>query len=525
MTSPDTVATTPALAVRNMTKTFGAVRVLTRVNLEVRRGEVHALLGQNGSGKSTLIKCLAGVHTPDHGCEIDVNGVRLPTHYPPSEARRHRLAFVHQDLGLIEDLTVAENLALGEGFERLGPLIHRRRQHRRALEVLDRFGFAIHPAACVRDLSVTARTLVAIARALQSTADSGCLILDEPTAALPDADADTLFSAVLAARAAGMGIVYVTHRLEEVTRIADRATVLRDGRVDSTFDVPGMTTTRLFQEIVGSDHTHTGTTVPSRAGNRRTGAPVLTATNLSGPRVTDASLHVKRGEIVGIAGLAGSGRSELARLLFGAQPVHHGSRHLDGALLPSGKPRASMRHGMAMVPENRRRDGCVLTMSVAENITLGKLPTHGRVFLDRRVERTAVANAINDFDIRPTEPKTVIRSLSGGNQQKAVLAKWLARQPKVLILDEPVQGIDVGAKDEIVTVLRREADRGTAILVIDSDFTNLEQLCDRVYVLRDGRIVDELHGDSLTAQRMSAATFGVTDDEAQPIPLTPEAAQ
>lgn len=523
-TDVTTTAMHSALTVTNMSKTFGSVRVLNGVNLTVRKGEVHALLGQNGCGKSTLIKCLAGVHTPDHGTKIEVNGVQLPSHYPPSDARRHRLAFVHQDLGLLEDLTVAENLALGVGFERVGPLLHIERQHRRAKAVLERFGLAVSPAAHVRDLSVTARTLVAIARALQPADGEDiamdCLILDEPTAALPDADAEILFAAVRAARAAGVGVVYITHRLEEVTRIADRATVLRDGETVATFDVAGMTAGQLFTALVGPAVARTATSRPERTA----GAPVFTAANLSGPRVRDASLYVRRGEIVGIAGLAGSGRSELARLLFGAQHLHTGQRQIDGRALTSGEPRQSMRHGIAMVPENRRRDGCVLSMNVTENLTLSKIPTYRRVFVRRRGEQRDVATAITEMDIRPADPTAAMRSLSGGNQQKVVLAKWLARAPKFLILDEPVQGIDVGAKEEIVSLLDDEAARGTAILVIDSDFTNLERICDRVYVLRAGRIVDELYGDNLTAARMSAATFGVETEEPESISSSTEVA-
>ena len=530
MTIDNAPGTPRALTVTNMSKTFGAVRVLNDVDLDVRKGEVHALLGQNGSGKSTLIKCLAGVHSPDHGCTIDVNGVRLPAHYAPNEARHHRLSFVHQDLGLLEDLTVAENLALGIGFERVGPIINFGRQHRRAKATLDHFGFAISPMAYVRDLSITARTLVAIARALQPAADGGqaamdCLILDEPTAALPDTDADVLFDAVHAARGAGVGILYVTHRLEEVTRIADRATILRDGHRVATIEVAGMSTSQVFSAIVGRGETPTGGPESRQATDNRIGEPIFTGTSLSGPRVKDASLYLRRGEIVGIAGLAGSGRSELARLIFGAQPLDSGQRHFNGLPMSFGSPRESMRNGMAMVPENRRRDGCVLPMTVAENITLNKIPTLGRILLHRRDERAIVASTMTGFDIRPRDPGVVIRSLSGGNQQKAVLAKWLARGPQFLILDEPVQGIDVGAKEEIWSTLQDEAASGTAVLLVDSDFMNLEKLCDRVYVMRTGRIVDELTGESMNAQRMSAATFGVADQDAQLIPLIQEVAQ
>lgn len=483
---------------------------------------MHALLGQNGSGKSTLIKCLAGIHRPDTGAVIDVAGQTLPAAMAPSEAQHYGLAFVHQDLGLLPNMTVAENLAMQTGFTHRGPFITWRAQRRAATAVLESFGLALRPTALVRDLPVTARTLLAIARAFQPGRDSTvplrCLVLDEPTAALPDNDAELLFDAIERVRSARVGVVYVTHRLEEVLRIADRATVLRDGQKTATLAARGSSQRQLVQAIIGRPD---GDALPESAGAElqsaeTTGAVALEVSDLAGVRVREATFTIRSGEIVGVAGLAGSGRSELARLIFGAQSRTGGVIRVAGRALPGGvTPKQAMRAGLALVPEDRRREGCVLTMTTAENVTLAQLPTVGPGLLNVRRERRLAVDSIRALDIRPADPKRQIGTLSGGNQQKAVLAKWLNRRPSVLVLDEPVQGVDVGAKADIFTQLRHAVAQGLAVLVIDSDFENLALLCDRVLVLRSGAVVEELAGDRITAARMSAATFGVKDDTLQ----------
>lgn len=510
------IGSAPALSITELSKSFAGIPVLKSVSFEIAPGEVHALLGQNGSGKSTLIKCLAGVHRPDSG-RIQVSGHTLPAAFAPSEARRFGVAFVHQDLGLIDDMTVAENLGIGIGFERSGPLVDWRAQRRRTQEVLETFGLAISPNAVIRDLPVTARTLIAIARAFQKRHEAGlpelaCLILDEPTAALPDNDAELLFEAIARVTATGVGVGYVTHRLGEVFRLTTRATVLRDGAVTETLQIEGLGRRDLFTAIVGRSSDETLTVRPPR-DERTTATEVLRAEGLTGARVRDASLTVGSGEIVGVAGLAGSGRSELARLLFGAQDAISGVVSIDGRGVPTGDTAAAIKAGVALVPEDRRRDGCVLEMSIAENVTLAQLPTTALGFLDLGAERRAVRRAVEEFDIRPTDPSRTLTTLSGGNQQKVVLAKWLARSPRLLILDEPVQGVDVGAKEDIFGMLRSAAAGGAAVLVIDSDFDNLATLCDRVVVMRAGRIVENLGGDRLTTENMSSSTFGVDDTE------------
>ncbi len=510
------------LQVQALSKTFSGVRVLIDVGLTVQAGEVHALLGQNGSGKSTLIKCLAGVHRADSGATTNVAGRRLPDSYAPSEASSFGLAFVHQDLGLLGDMTVAENLALGTGFARSGPLISWRRQRQRARDALDAFGLDLPVGTRVRDLPVTARTLLAIARAFQphpgTAAPLSCLVLDEPTSALPDHDAELLFTAIERVTAAGAGVLYVTHRLEEVFRIAARATVLRDGQHVGTHRIADITRRELVDAIIG-DRAVQPRRPATGVDSRRTApaAPVaFRATGLSGVRVRDADLSVRRGEIVGLAGLAGSGRSELARLVAGAQTPTAGHRQVGGRPLVTAYPRDAIRAGIAMVPEDRRREGCVLTMSVAHNLTLPG-PAAGRLgLLDLRRERRQVAEEIGRAGIRPADPDRTLSTLSGGNQQKVVVAKWLARHPALLVLDEPVQGIDVGAKADLFAQVRHAASGGMAALVVDSDFDNLVELCDRVLVIRAGRLVDELAAARLTYEEISRVTFGVPDEHPSP---------
>jgi ribose transport system ATP-binding protein len=507
----------PALSVQHLSKSFGQRRVLSDVSFDIPPGKVHALLGQNGSGKSTLIKCLAGVHKPDPGGSVRVGGKLLPHSYPPSQSKRHHLAFVHQDLGLIADMTVMENLALGEGFKRRGPFIRWRDQRRQAQRLLSDFALRINPNTLIRDLPITQRTLLAIARALQTTGgrtagELACLVLDEPTAALPDHDAEVLFAAISRVTKAGVAVAYVSHRLEEVFRLADSVSVLRDGRLTLTSLLADLTRRSLVAEIIGdreSSARETSHATKTHLHAPRSTEPVLVVQKLCGRRVQEVSFTLSKGELVGVAGLAGSGRSELARLLFGVQPHSAGTALVKGEPFAPVTPRQAMDRGVALVPEDRRREGCVLTMNVSENMTLASPSKTALGTLDLAAERRWVFDAIRELDIRPPDPDETISSLSGGNQQKVVLAKWFARNPTILMLDEPVQGVDVGAKADIFQLLRSAAARGTALLVIDSDFDNLVELCDRVLVLSNGRIIDELSGETLTAANISSATFGL----------------
>ncbi|GAA0985808.1 sugar ABC transporter ATP-binding protein [Acrocarpospora macrocephala] len=502
-----------ALAVAGLTKAFVGRVVLDNFDIKVKRGEIHALLGQNGSGKSTFIKCLAGVYRADAG-SISVAGMALPKAFPPNAARKFGLGFVHQDLGLALDMTIADNLGLVRGFHTAGPFVRQREQARSAREILDFVGVKATPQTLVRDLPVTARTLLAIGRAvdLQDSSNLNCLVLDEPTASLPDTDAHLLFDAVRQLSSLGVAVIYVSHRLEEIERLADNVTVLRDGRKIATHQVANTTRAQLVEEILGeTSGGPRGRTATTRALDLI--APpekrALRAENISGVRVANVSFAVEPGEIVGVAGLAGSGRSELCRLLFGAQRLTGGRVWIGDTPVEDPTPAKSIRAGVAYIPEDRRGQACLMTMTVRENIMLLRSPIR-RGLIDRRRDRQVASDAIDQFDVRPRDPEALVASLSGGNQQKVMLAKWFGLQPSVIVLDEPVQGVDVGAKAQVFEYLRAAASAGAAVLVVDSDFDNLTDVCDRVLIIRQGELVGEVDGDSIDTSEITRATFGVS---------------
>jgi ABC-type sugar transport system ATPase subunit len=492
----------PALAVERLSKHFPGQLALNDVSLVVRPGEVHALLGENGSGKSTLIKCVTGIYEPERESRIVIAGQEMAIPYSSADAIRAGCGCTHQDLGLIESLTVAENLAFASGFYRgrLGN-IRWREQRRRASAHLKRFGHHISPSALVAELSQAEKTLVAIGRAL-STVGSGMgrlLILDEPTAPLPADEIDVLFTAIRQLRREGVGILFVSHQLKEVFEIADRATVLRNGRFVGTHDVDELDEQKLIELIVGRPldkyYPPVAETEPTET--------LLSVRGLCGARVKEVSFDVRAGEVVGVAGLLGSGRSELGRLVFGAQARTAGSIQLGGEEVTLTNPTDGIRAGIALIPEDRRRKGSHLSLSVRENVTLVDLQPFQRLGrLMRRSERREVDALLQRFRVRPPDGERRFATLSGGNQQKAILAKWMRLRPRLLILDEPVQGVDVGSRTEIYTLIEEAAQGGAGILMIDSEFEDLCRLCDRVLVLDRGRLVQELTGEHRTVDRI-----------------------
>ncbi len=522
------------LAVRELSKTFTGQRALDRVDFDLAAGEVHALLGQNGCGKSTLIKCLAGYYDPDPGSAVVVDGRPLPSGYQPADAAALGLVFVHQDLGLIPNLTVAENFAISRRFDR-SPLgrIGWRELHARASKHLQALGHDIDPRTVISRLSVAERTVVAIARALASAEDNArVLVLDEPTAALPDArrgrgadsrtEVELLFDAVRKVVAAGVGVIYVSHKLEEVLDLADRATVLRDGRNVATVAVPGMAERDLVHLIVG--HEVAPVRPPAAPLAQADTRPVLEACGISGRLLRDVSFALRPGEVVGVAGMLGSGRSELARILFGAQPAAAGTLAVDGRQVRFRDPVDAVRAGIALIPENRREHGGMLTLSVAHNLSLTAI----RQFFRRgritpAAVRSHVESLIHGYHIQPHDPARRFGVLSGGNQQKVVIAKWMATAPKVVIFDEPVQGVDVEARAEIYELISRAAQRGAAIVLITSELEHLLQLCTRALILRNGRLVADLPTVSLDRAALTHHVyFGAADAPARPVPRVPE---
>ena len=499
---------TATLQVTRLSKTFGGQRVLHNIEFDLQQGEIHALVGENGCGKSTFIKCLAGYYTPDVGAEISVHGRSLHIPFTPVDALVAGLSFIHQNLGLIGDLTVLENLALSRGFA-TGAMwkIDWTTERGRAAQSLEFIGPHIRPEAYVRDLTLAEQTMVAIARCLQLSENNqrSVLVLDEPTAALPREEIERLFSALRNIAAKGVSIVYVSHRLNEILRLGDRVTVLRNGRVIKTTPVAGLSERDLAHLIIGrSLDAH----YPPPAEGQAAGEIVLETCKLAGPNIRDVNLTVRAGEIVGIAGLLGSGRSELGRILFGAQKRVSGKIWLGGSEIDFQSPADGLRHGVGYVPQDRLRQGGFWRMSVAENVTMPDLSDYWRNGrLHHGEERYAVERLIQRFNIRPNAPNARFSSLSGGNQQKAILARMFRLQLKLLILDEPVQGIDIGSKSEIYRLIEQAAGDGMGVVLIDSDFEDLCRLCHRIIILNQWRITAELSGSSLAPNRVSELVY------------------
>jgi ABC-type sugar transport system ATPase subunit len=510
---------TPVLTIRGLSKTFLGQRALRDVDLEVYPGEVHALLGENGSGKSTLIKCLAGYHEPDPGAHIAIGGREVPLPYQPTDAARLGLAFVHQDLGLVPNLTVAENFALSRRYDaRLLGRIGWPAVEARAEAELATLGHAIDPRTPVGRLPIAEQTLVAIARALAEAEENArVLVLDEPTAALPDArrrvnegsrnEVDLLFEAVRQVLGRGVGVIYVSHKLHEIVDLAHRATVLRDGRRVDSLSLDDVSESELVKAIVGRDVRRAGAVTPARVTVSST-RPVLEVSDLSGPKLSGLSFTVRPGEIVGLAGMLGSGRSELARILFGAQRRTGGTIHIDGVAVDLRGPREAVRQGIALIPQDRRRDGAVLGLSVAHNLTL---PSLKAFFRRGRLQRRQLDRHANElvasYDIRPRDIAKQFRLLSGGNQQKVVIAKWLSRAPRLVIFDEPVQGVDVGARAEIFEVVRRTAEQGAGVVLASSELEPMLELCTRILVLHDGRLTADLPANGLDRHELTTYVY------------------
>jgi ribose transport system ATP-binding protein len=491
------------LSALNLSKTFSGRTVLRGVDLDVRPGEIHGLVGQNGSGKSTLIKILAGFHAPDAGASLEVHGQPIPLPLGPSEPGRLGLAFVHQDLGLFESGSVLENLRVGRYQTGLGWRISWRREREYARRALERFNVDVDPGTQVSTLSDVDRALVAIVRALDQVGQTsaGVLVLDEPTAYLPRDSADALFAAVRRIAAEGFGVIFVSHRLAEVRSLCDRVTVLRDGASVGTADTASLSERDLIARILGFSLEELYPVVPH--GEREVAVSVR---GLASANVQDLSLDVHRGEIVGLAGLLGMGHEDVPYLLFGAERAEAGTLSIEGRSHAMARltPRRAISLGIGLLPGNRLRDGGVLAATGTENMTLATLEDYfvGGL-LRRRRERAAVAEAMGRFDVRPPEPQRPFGTFSGGNQQKILVAKWFATEPKLLLLHEPSQGVDVGAKRQIFRHIRDAAAAGTAFLIASVEYEDLAHLCDRVFVFRHGRAISELSGPDLTQERIA----------------------
>lgn len=476
---------TPLVMVNAINKSFGGVRALRDVNLEVRAGEVHALLGENGAGKSTLIKILSGVHAFDSGA-IEIAG--QPVAFDsPAKSREAGIAVVYQDLSLVESLSVADNLMLGrEPLSRFG-FVRKRALMAQAGALLTQLGIPLDLKATVGSLPFAYRQMTEIAKALMG--EVRLLILDEPTSSLTSDEVRILFDAIGKVTRRGVGVIYVTHRLNEVFEISQRVTVLRDGANAGTFVTDETDMKRLVNAIVGSDRTPPASRVELQAARSVDASPVLSLSNVCHDRLRALDLTVLKGEIHGLAGLIGSGRTEILETIFGLRAVESGTFEIDGRHWLPKNPADAISQGIALVPEDRHVQGLVLDHSIERNVTLSRLPYFSRwSWMQQGAAARRAETAIRKLAVKAQGASSLVRTLSGGNQQKVVFGKWNDPRPRVLLLDEPTVGVDVGAREEIYGVVRQAARDGSGVLVVSSDLVELIELCDRISVIVNGRV-------------------------------------
>jgi len=541
----------PLLDVSGLTKRFAGVTALDGVAFELRRGEIHALLGENGAGKSTLIKVLGGIHLPDAG-DIRIDGQPVAIR-GVADADRCGIRIIHQELSLAPNLSVAENIFLGREPCRFG-FLSRQAMFAAAEALIERLGLArishhtkqtanrvpllrgssagadsLARTACgqavahrseqcgpgelrsvraiVSELSVAHQQLVEIARALST--EARILVLDEPTSSLSEAETESLFVTLNQLRSQGVGIIYISHRLEEILRLADRITVLRDGRSVGTQETSRVNQRELVRWMVGREIVDYFHRPPHHPGE-----VAFEVSDLCNDRIDNASLQIRYGEVLGVAGLVGSGRSELARAIFGVDPIDHGDIRVDGRPVSIRSPRDALKAGIVLVPEDRKREGLVMLQSVAFNVAIPWVDDWIRWAMpNNRKRREIVCRAVHGFNVKLSDPEQSIDGLSGGNQQKVLVGRWMEHRPKVLILDEPTRGVDVGAREEMFAILSALVESGMAVLLISSDLSEVLNMSHRVAVYRDGRIVRTSPAAEITAEQIMEMLTGAKTDE------------
>jgi ribose transport system ATP-binding protein len=488
------------LQLKGVRKAFNGVTVLDGVSIMVAQGSVHALLGENGAGKSTLMNILGGVLPMDQG-GILIDGLAVDI-ASPRDAKSMRIAFIHQELNIANDLTVAENLFLGSELKTAGWL-HRAEMNRRAAEVLQRLDADIEPVAMASTLDAAQKQLVEIARALLF--DARLIIMDEPTTALTEPEVHRLFERMRLLRDQGVSLIYISHKLKEIIEVCDRYTVLRDGKVVADGAIADVDETRLSDAMVGA-----ASAAPQAASSRRPGKPMLTVADLAcGRALKGVSFAVRASEIVGITGLAGDGRAELVASLFGDRSDYRGQILIQEKYANPKTPHQALASGIALIPRNRKENGIVKDLSIRENFGLAILPKISRwSWINRRGERDMIGGFRQQLRIKCANVEQEITRLSGGNQQKVILAKWLATDSPILILDNPTQGVDVGAKREIYPIISALADKGLSVIVSSAEVPELQRLCDRVLVFCQGRIVAELAGEQINEQNVMLHATG-----------------
>ena len=502
------------LAVRNLSMTFGGQRALDAVDVSIRRGEIHGLVGQNGCGKSTLIKILSGYHHPDPGGELEIDGrpVKLPVR--TGSASELGMSFVHQDLGLLPTLTVVENFRAWTISTQFEWLIRWGRERQLTEEAFARYGLSCDPRAVVGELPAVQRALLAIVRALEDIREynmddesrGGLLVLDEPTVFLPRENRENLFDVVRRGVEHGSSVLFVSHDLDEALAVTDRITVMRDGRVAGTVESAATQKDQLIEMIIGKrleafEAAHRDHTVGERSH--------VSVEGVTGGTIRDVSFALNEGEVLGLTGLVGSGFEEILYQMFGATPAQSGRMTIAGVghdLTTMSPPRA-IKAGMALIPADRQGSAGVGSLLVRDNVMLQTIQQYRPYRLDRRRYLRAAEKALHDYDVRPPEPLMDFQALSGGNQQKVVLAKWLQAAPKVLLVHEPTQGVDVGARLQVFETITQAAAQGMSVVCASSDYEQLAAICDRVLIFHDGQIMCTLVGDQITKERITQQCY------------------
>lgn len=502
------------LRVEGVSKRFGGVHALEKVELNVRRGEVHALVGENGAGKSTLIKVLGGIIPRNEG-RVTFDGVEVDFGRP-IDALHAGIAIIHQELTVMPSLTVIENMFMGRMPQRLG-VINWRELEARTRQAMSLIDLRVDPYAAVRDLTISQRQMIEIARALSVNAK--LIIMDEPNSSLTNAETERLFTVIRSLQEREIAILYVSHKIDEVLRISDRISVLRDGRYVGTLDRQEASEARIINLMVGRELHRRQASEPAQTGDL-----LLEVRNLSGPRFRDVSFQLRKGEILAFSGLVGAGRSEVARAIFGADLLTSGEIIFEGRSGRIRSPQAAIRAGIAMVPEDRKVLSLFMNMSIESNITLAELPHMSRGVTSGSGERRLAQEMVNSLDIRLNTLADPVSSLSGGNQQKTVLGRWLATRPKLMILDEPTHGVDVGAKAEIYTLIDALAADGMGVILISSELPEVLALAHRIAVMHEGRITGIVERADASEELLMAYATGVRDDFAA-IGRTPPAAK
>lgn len=485
----------PFLEIENISKTFPGVKALDSVRFDIHPGEVHALVGENGAGKSTLIKILAGVQPPDVGGTIKING-QVTQFKNAMDSIKQGISVIYQDFSLFTNLTVAENIGINEVLEKKQKVLKWNNIYKKAEQALKFIGADFDPKEIVENLSVARQQMVAIASAVAQ--DAKMIIMDEPTSALSRGEVEHLYEIIDTLKAKGVAIMFVSHKMDELFRVADRFTVFRDGQYVDTVDKAAITEGELISMMVGRK-----IQIKQYANLEEKGPVALRVEKLSKKgNYKDITFEVKKGEVVGITGLVGAGRSEVMQSIFGIMKADSGKVFVEGKEVTIHSPQDALEKGIAYIPESRQTQGLVLQKTVASNITLPLLKEFCNKLgiIDRKRQREAVDKWVEMLDVRPNDPDMFAMQLSGGNQQKVVLAKWISTQAKILIVDEPTNGVDIGAKDEIHKILRKLASEGTAVIVISSELPEILSVSDRILVMRRGRISGEFNNHEVTQE-------------------------